>query len=250
MKKVSIIGVGPGALDLLTLRAQERIKDAEIIFFTDSLISPEIIETLPKGSEKITTSSLTLEEILSLINCKFKEGKNIVRLHDGDPCLFSAINEQINGLKKLGIEVDVIPGISAYQATAAKLKRELTIPDLTQTIILSRAAGRTGTPEKEQLNNLASIKSSLCIYLSARHVKEVQQTLLNHYPPETPVVIAYRVSWKDEWIKTIQLKEMASTTKDKGLIRTTLFIISPALKILDNRSNLYKEEHKHLFRPN
>jgi len=249
MNPISIVGAGPGALDLMTIRAQERLKKADVLVWTDSLIPIQITNLVKDDCEKIKTSSLTLEEILLILIKKYKEGKRIVRLHDGDPCLYGAISEQICRLNDEGIEVEVIPGISAYQATAATLGFELTIPDLTQTIILSRADGRTGKPKKENLQKLASIQSSLCIYLSARHVEEVQSILVNYYPAETPVAIAYRVTWPDEWVKVVPLSEMAKISKEKKLIRTTLYIISPTLKIGKNRSKLYNPTHSHLFRP-
>ncbi len=249
MSPISIVGAGPGALDLMTIRAQQRLKAAEVLVWTDSLIPKQIANLVSDDCEKIKTSSLTLEEILLVLIKKHKEGKKIVRLHDGDPCLYGAISEQICKLNDEGIEVEIIPGVSAYQATAATLGVELTIPEVTQTIILSRAPGRTGAPERESLQKLASIQSSLCLYLSARHVDDVQSILINHYPPNTPVAIAYRVTWPDEWIKVIPLSEMAKTSKEKNLIRTTLYIISPTFKIWDNRSKLYNPTHSHLFRP-
>ena len=249
MNPISIVGAGPGALDLITIRAQQRLKTADVLVWTDSLIPIQITKLVKDDCEKIKTSSLTLEEILLILIKKHKEGKKIVRLHDGDPCLYGAISEQICRLNDEGIEVEVVPGISAYQATAATLGFELTIPDLTQTIILSRANGRTGKPEKESLQKLASIQSSLCLYLSARHVEEVQSILINYYPSNTPVAIAYRVTWPDEWIKVIPLSEMAKTSQEKNLIRTTLYIISPTLKIGNTRSKLYNPTHSHLFRP-
>ena len=249
MNPISIVGAGPGAIDLMTIRAQQRLKTADVLVWTDSLIPIQITKLVKDDCEKIKTSSLTLEEILLILIKKHKEGKKIVRLHDGDPCLYGAISEQICRLNDEGIEVEVVPGVSAFQATAATLGFELTIPDLTQTIILSRADGRTGKPEKENLQKLASIQSSLCLYLSARHVKEVQSILINHYPPDTPVAIAHRVSWPDEWIKVIRLSELAKTSQEKNLIRTTLYIISPTLKIRNNRSKLYNPLHSHLFRP-
>ena len=250
MSAISIVGAGPGALDLMTVRAQERLKKADVLVWTDSLIPIQITTLVRDDCEKIRTSSLTLEEILVVLIQKYKEGKKIVRLHDGDPCLYGAISEQICRLNDEGIEVEIIPGVSAYQATAATLGFELTIPDLTQTIILSRADGRTGKPKKESLHQLASIQSSLCLYLSARHVEEVQSILINYYPPDTPVVIAYRVTWPDEWLKVVPLREMAKTSTEKNLIRTTLYIISPTLKVGKKRSKLYDPTHSHLFRPN
>ena len=249
MSSISIVGAGPGALDLMTIRAQERLKTAEVLVWTDSLIPIEITKIVKDDCEKIKTSSLTLEEIISILIKKHREGKKIVRLHDGDPCLYGAISEQICRLNDEGIEVEIVPGVSAYQATAAKLGFELTIPDLTQTIILSRADGRTGKPEKESLQKLASIQSSLCLYLSARHVEEVQSILIKYYPANTPVAIAYRVTWPDEWTKVVPLTEMAKTSREKKLIRTTLYIISPTLKLTNKRSKLYSPTHSHLFRP-
>ena len=249
MSPISIVGAGPGALDLMTIRAQERLKTADVLVWTDSLIPIQITSLVKDDCEKIKTSTLTLEEIIHVLIEKHNEGKRVVRLHDGDPSLYGAISEQICRLNDEGIKVEIIPGVSAFQATAATLGFELTIPNLTQTIILSRADGRTGKPEKESLQKLASIQSSLCLYLSARHIEEVQSILVKYYPEDTPVAIAYRITWPDEWVKVIPLSEMAKTSKEKKLIRTTLYIISPTLKIGNQRSKLYDPTHSHLFRP-
>ena len=245
---ISIVGAGPGAIDLLTLRALDRIKNADVLIWTDSLISPDIADLTTKNCEKFRTSSLTLEQILELLITKAKQGRKVVRLHDGDPCLYGAISEQICGLADEGLGVEVIPGISAYQATAAELQKELTIPGVVQTIVLSRTNGRTRVPESENLENLAKIGASLCLYLSARHIEDVQEQLLRHYQEDTPVAIAHRVTWQDQWLKIVPLKSLALASKEKGLFRTTLYIISPALKSHTQRSNLYHESHKHLFR--
>ena len=250
MKPVSIVGAGPGEPDFLTIRALERIKTSEVLIWTDSLISPQIANLAPDSCKKIKTSTLTLEEIVPLIIEESNQNKNVVRLHDGDPCLFGAISEQICALTQAGLEVEVIPGISAYQATAATLGKELTIPGLVQTIILGRASGVTGVPTNESLENLASIKASLCIYLSARHVDDVQDKLLKYYPEDTSVAIGYRVSWPDEKITVVPLKEMAATSKKMKLFRTTLYIVSPALNTTNSRSKLYSPSHNHLFRQN
>ena len=248
MSPISIVGAGPGALDLMTIRAQDRLKKADVLVWTDSLIPIQITNLVKSDCKKIKTSSLTLEEIILVLIENHNKGKNVVRLHDGDPCLYGALSEQICRLNDEGIEVEIIPGVSAYQATAATLGFELTVPNLTQTIILSRADGRTGKPEKESLHKLASIQSSLCLYLSARHVEEVQSILINYYPADTPVAIAHRITWQDEWVKVIPLSEIAKTSRERKLIRTTLYIISPTLKIGKNRSKLYDPKHSHLFR--
>ncbi|MFM1901950.1 MAG: precorrin-4 C11-methyltransferase [Cyanobacteriota bacterium] len=247
--QVSIVGAGPGAPDLLTRRAEDRLRAAEVLIWTDSLVSPQIAALAPERCERIRTSTLTLEEVLPLMIERAQAGLRVVRLHDGDPCLYGALAEQVCGLADAGIDVDVVPGLSAYQATASALSAELTIPGLVQTIVLSRAGGRTGVPEREQLANLARLQASLCLYLSARHVDEVQATLMEHYPADTPVAIGYRVSWPDQWLQVVPLHEMATVSKQRDLIRTTLYVISPALKAHGQRSKLYSPDHDHLFRP-
>ena len=247
--QVSIVGAGPGAPDLLTRRAEDRLRAAEVLIWTDSLVSPQIAALAPERCERIRTSTLTLEEVLPLMIKRAQAGLRVVRLHDGDPCLYGALAEQVCGLADAGIDVDVVPGLSAYQATASALSAELTIPGVVQTIVLSRAGGRTGVPEREQLANLARLQASLCLYLSARHVDEVQATLMEHYPADTPVAIGYRVSWPDQWLQVVPLQEMATVSKQRDLIRTTLYVISPALKAQGQRSKLYSPDHDHLFRP-
>jgi precorrin-4/cobalt-precorrin-4 C11-methyltransferase len=246
---IQIVGAGPGAPDLLTLRAARAIEQAEVLVWTDSLINPRIAAMAPAGCESLRTSTLTLEEVLEVLIERGRAGRRVVRLHDGDPCLYGALHEQISRLAEAGLEVEVIPGLSAYQATAAALGAELTIPGLVQTIVLSRAGGRTGTPERESLARLASLRASLCLYLSARHVEEVQEELLRHYPEDTPVAIGYRVSWPDQWLAVVPLRDMARISREKELIRTTLYVVSPALAPPGGaRSRLYSASHHHLFR--
>ena len=246
---VWIVGAGPGAPDLLTLRAARAIEQAEVLVWTDSLVNPQIAALAPAGCEQIRTSTLTLEQVLAVVVERASAGKRVVRLHDGDPCLYGALAEQICRLADAGIGVEVVPGISAYQATAASLGQELTIPGLVQTIVLSRAGGRTGVPERESLARLAALQASLCLYLSARHVEAVQEELMRHYPPETPVAIGYRVSWPDQWLTVVPLREMAAVSRERQLIRTTLYVVSPALAApQEARSRLYSAQHSHLFR--
>jgi len=247
--KVWIVGAGPGAPDLLTLRAARTIEQAEVLIWTDSLVNPQLASMAPQDCERIRTSTLTLEEVMLLMLDRVKQGKRVVRLHDGDTCLYSALNEQLCRLLDADVAVEVVPGLSAYQATAARLNSELTIPGLVQTIVLGRAGGRTGVPESESLERLASLKASLCLYLSARHVEEVQRELLLHYPADTPVAIGYRVSWPDEWISVVPLKDIDRVSRERELIRTTLYVVSPALAAPGGpRSKLYSASHNHLFR--
>ncbi len=247
-KKILFIGVGPGDPELLTIKALKEIQSAEVIFWADTLIPEKIINFARKDSEKIKTGSLNLDQITATMINRINEGKKVIRLHDGDPCLFGAIQEQMQVLKEKNIESEVIPGISAFQITASLHKTELTIPGVTQTIILSRAGGRTGMPERESLKQLAKHRSSLCLYLSARHIKRVQNELLEFYPPNTKVIVGYRVSWDDGWTKLIELKDMENFSTKKKLIRTTIYIISPAIGSCNQYSNLYDPDYSHLFR--
>ena len=251
MTVLSIVGAGPGAPDLLTRRAEQRIQSADVLIWTDSLVAPQIAALAPAHCERIRTSSLTLEQVIPLMIDRARQGLRVVRLHDGDPCLYSALNEQICALAEADITVEVVPGISAYQATAAAINAELTVPGVVQTIVLGRSGGRTGVPEREHLDHLARLQASLCLYLSARHVEEVQSTLLKHYPPDTPVAIGYRVSWPDQSIDVVPLEAMAEATRARNLIRTTLYVVSPALRERtgSDRSRLYSPDHDHLFRP-
>jgi len=247
--KVWIVGAGPGSPDLLTVRATRVIEQAEVLIWTDSLVNPQLAAMAPAHCERIRTSTLTLEEVMAVMLERAAAGQRVVRLHDGDTCLYSALHEQLTRLLDADVDVEVVPGLSAYQATAAALRAELTIPDLVQTIVLSRAGGRTGVPEKEALEKLAGLQASLCLYLSARHVEEVQKELLLHYPADTPVAIGYRVSWPDQWIEVVPLSEMARVSQERDLIRTTLYVVSPALAPPGSaRSRLYSASHNHLFR--
>ncbi|MEO1210195.1 MAG: precorrin-4 C(11)-methyltransferase [Cyanobacteria bacterium J06638_20] len=246
---VYILGAGPGDPDLITVRGQRLLQQADVIVYANSLVPSQMLDWTRPEAEKIATASMTLETILPLMIERVRAGKSVVRLHSGDPSLYSAIQEQIQALSEATIPFEVIPGISAFQAAAAKLNAELTIPGLVQSIILTRISGRTQVPETEELASLAAHKTSLCLYLSARHVAAAETKLLAHYPADTPVAICYRVGWPDERICVVPLTAMATTTQQEDLIRTTLYIISPALAASPARSRLYNPEHTHLFRP-
>ncbi|RMF27569.1 MAG: precorrin-4 C(11)-methyltransferase [Cyanobacteria bacterium J083] len=249
-KKVYLVGAGPGDPELLTVKAAKIIQQADVIFYADSLVPKQILAETKPTVELIRTGSKILEEIVPLMIKRVKAGKSVVRLHSGDLTLYSAITEQIELLTEAGVEIELIPGISAYQAAAARLAKELTVPEIVQTIILTRISGQaSAVPATEELASLAAHKSSLCLYLAARHVKAAENKLLQHYPPDTPVAICFRVGWQDEKIWVVPLAMMAKTSLQENLVRTTLYIISPALNKLNNkRSRLYHPTHSHLFR--
>jgi precorrin-4/cobalt-precorrin-4 C11-methyltransferase len=249
---VYIVGAGPGDPELLTVKAQRLLSQADVILFADSLVPRQLLQLVRPEAEVLRTADKTLEDILPLMIERVRSHKSVVRLHSGDPCLYGAVHEQMQALATAEIPFEVIPGISAFQAAAAKLKVELTVPGLVQTIILTRISGRTQVPDAEELGSLAAHKASLCLYLSARHIEDAQAKLLQHYDPETPVAVCFRIGWPDEKIWVVPLREMASLTQQENLIRTTLYVISPALaeaKAEGLRSRLYNPEHTHLFRP-
>jgi precorrin-4/cobalt-precorrin-4 C11-methyltransferase len=256
---VYMIGVGPGDPDLLTIKGQRIIATADAILYADSLIPDRILQDTRADAEIIKTSHQTLEQIVAIMIDRVQSGLIVARLHSGDLTLYSAISEQIHALRAANIAVELVPGISAFQAAAAKLQVELTIPEIVQTIILTRPTGRaSAVPIAEDLASLAAHQSSLCLYLAARHVETAQAQLLQHYPPETLVAICFRVGWEDEQIWVVPLTEMSLVTARENLVRTTMYIISPALAQAHirsrdapnfSRSQLYHPQHHHLFRP-
>lgn len=246
---VYIVGAGPGDPELLTLKAHRILSVADVILYANSLVPTQVLSWTRPDAERIGTANRTLEEILPLMIERVRQGQSVVRLQSGDPSLYSAIHEQMQALSEAEVPFEVIPGISAYQAAAAKLNVELTIPGLVQSIILTRISGRTQVPAAEDLAALAAHKASLCLYLSARHVEASQAKLLEHYGADTPVAICFRVGWPDERLMVVPLSEMAAATRQENLIRTTLYVISPALDAGKLRSQLYNPSHDHLFRP-
>ncbi|MEB3247755.1 MAG: precorrin-4 C(11)-methyltransferase [Merismopediaceae bacterium] len=249
--QVYFIGAGPGDPDLLTLKGYKILCQADVIFYADSLVPKQMLRDIKPSAQVIPTGNQTLETILPRMIEAVRAGQSVVRLQSGDLTLYSAIEEQIQALQEAEIPYECVPGISAFQAAAAQLNAELTIPDLVQTIILTRMSGSaSAVPEAEDLASLAAHRASLCLYLAARHVAEAQARLLQHYPPETPVAICFRVGWPDGQIWVVPLDQMAIASQEKALIRTTLYIISPALKTdKKGRSQLYHPQHQHLFRP-
>jgi precorrin-4/cobalt-precorrin-4 C11-methyltransferase len=256
---VYIVGAGPGDPELITIKGRNLLAKADVVIYTNSLVPREMLSHCKPEAEKIPTAAKTLKAIVSIAIAAAQKGKMVVRLHDGDPSLYGAIHEQMRLLSDAKVPFEIIPGISAYQLAAARLGVELTVPEMVQTIILTRISGRTQVPAKEDLASLAAHQASLCLYLSARHVENAQAQLLEHYPSSTIVAVCYRLGWEDEKIIVTSLRNMASISRGEDLERTTLYLISPALnclspnsedsEIAQARSQLYHPEHDHLFRP-
>lgn len=248
---VYFVGAGPGDPDLLTIKGQKLLAAADLVLYADSLVPKQMLGVVRSDADCIPTGSKTLETILPLMIEAVQQQKIVVRLHSGDLTLYSAIHEQMQALSEAEIPFVCVPGISAFQAAAANLNCELTVPGVVQTIILTRISGAaSAVPDQEELASLASHQASLGLYLAARHVEKAQEQLLEHYPADTPVAVCFRVGWPDEKMWVVPLAEMAAFSLQENLIRTTLYLISPALKPdPERRSQLYHPQHHHLFRP-
>jgi precorrin-4 C11-methyltransferase len=246
--KVIFVGAGPGDPDLLTLKGQRALARAEVVVYAGSLIPEAVLRTASTAAALHNSASLTLEEIMIVMVSAARAGQRVVRLQSGDTSIYSAIQEQMTLLDEAGIDYEVIPGISSFQAAAAALKTELTLPEVAQTIILTRGEGETKMPPGEALTDLARHGATLCIFLSARLAETVQQQLLAAYAPDTPTAIAYRVGWPDEKIVLTELAGLTRTIREHKLSRTTLILVGQAVGRRQNRSRLYDKSHGHIFR--
>jgi precorrin-4 C11-methyltransferase len=246
--KVVFVGAGPGDPDLLTLKGRRALAQADVVVYAGSLVPEALLRHAPATAVLHNSAPLTLEEVLDRLTAAARAGKCVVRLHSGDTSLYSAIQEQMTLLDEAGIAYEVIPGVSSFQAAAAALQAELTLPEVVQTVILTRAGGQTPMPEGEALADLARHRATLCVFLSARLVEQVQEQLLTAYPPETPTAILYRVSWPDEKIVVTELRRLAEEVRRQKLTRTTLILVGAAVGGRQNRSRLYDRDHGHLFR--
>ena len=245
---IEIVGAGPGDPELVSVRGRRFLETADLILYAGSLVPVELTLCAKPGCEVRSSASMDLEEQFALMKEYYDRGLLVVRLHTGDPCLYGAIQEQMAYFDQYGMSYHITPGISAFQAAAAALRSQFTIPEKVQTIILTRGEGRTPMPEREQLHKLAQSQSTMCIYLSAGIVEEVQAELLQAYPPETPVAACYKLTWKEERIYRGQLKDLARIVRDNNLTLTTLLVVGEAIGNREGLSRLYAHEFKHLFR--
>lgn len=247
---VQFVGAGPGAPDLLTVRGKTVLERSDLIVYAGSLVPEAVTVYADEQCEKLSSASLTLSEIMEQVEESYRSGDRVVRLHSGDPSIYGAVQEQMGQLDERAIPYEVIPGVSSFTASAAALRTELTIPDEVQTIILSRASGRAAVPESESLDRLARTESTLCIFLSAKHARKVQNQLLEHFDPSTPAAICYKVTRPEEKIIVTELEDLAHQVDQEGLKRTTLFLVGEAIQArTETQSGVYDPDHKHVFRP-
>ena len=245
---IEIVGAGPGDPDLISIRGRQMLEKADLILYAGSLVPKELTLCAKAGATVRSSADMNLEEQFALMKEFYDKGLFVVRLHTGDPCIYGAIQEQMNYFDQYGMDYHITPGISSFQAAAAALYSQFTIPEKVQTIILTRGEGRTPMPKKEQLHKLAQSQSTMCIFLSAGVVEKVQEELLRHYAPTTPVAACYKLTWKDERIYRGQLKDLAKIVKENHLTLTTLLVVGDAIDNRKGLSRLYADEFKHLFR--
>ena len=246
---IEIVGAGPGDPELVSVRGKQFLEKADLILYAGSLVPVELTHYAKPGCTVRSSASMDLEEQFALMKSFYDKGLLVVRLHTGDPCIYGAIQEQMAFFDRFGMDYHITPGISAFQAAAAALRSQFTIPEKVQTIILTRGEGRTPMPEREQLHKLAQSRSTMCIYLSAGIVEEVQAELLQAYPPETPVAACYKLTWKEERIYRGELRDLAKIVRENNLTLTTLLVVGDAIGNREGLSRLYAHEFKHLFRP-
>lgn len=249
MHKVYFVGCGPGDPELLTIKAKKLIQKADVVVYSGSLIPLQIIK-LAKKAELHDAAKLVREEIFDILKSNAKKGKMVVRLHDGDPCIYGAIREQIDNLQKEGIDYEIIPGITSFLASAATLGAELTLPGVTQTVIVTRAESRTKVPKREKISELAKHKATMIFYLSAHLLSDiVKQAIKGGYPKSTPAAAVYRASWKDEKVITGTLEDIVKKVQEQKITRTAIIIIGDIIKPKSYEySRLYDKTFSHGFR--
>ncbi|MBO8168285.1 MAG: precorrin-4 C(11)-methyltransferase [Thermoanaerobacteraceae bacterium] len=246
--QVYFIGAGPGDPDLITVKAVKALQKADIIIYAGSLVNKEVLQHGRPDAEIYNSAEMTLEEVLEVMETAVKAGKVVARVHTGDPCLYGATQEQMDALAARGIEYTVIPGVSSFLAAAATLKREYTLPDISQTVILTRVEGRTPVPDKENLADLARHQATLCLFLSVHLIDKVVEQLREGYPADTPVAVVHKASWPEEKVVTGTLEDIAEKIKEAGIDRTALILVGRFLSDDYARSKLYDPRFSHGFR--
>lgn len=248
-KKIHFVGAGSGAKDLITVRGAELLKQADVVIYAGSLVNPEVLEYCT-GAKIFNSALLTLEEILELYRNAYDEGKDIVRLHTGDPSIYGAIREQMDALDEMGIEYDLCPGVSACFGAAASLNLEYTLPGISQSLIITRIAGKTDVPELESIESFASHKASMAIYLSASMMEELEDRLIKGgYAPDTPAAIVYKATWPDEESYICTVETLEKTAREHNITKTAVILVGDVIaKNGYDKSRLYAADFSTEYR--
>ena len=247
--RVFFVGAGPGDPELLSVKAHKLLEHARVCVYAGSLVNPELLDLLPAEAARYDSAGMNLDQIVAVFQKAQQDDLDVVRLHTGDPSIYGAIGEQIDALERLQIDYEVVPGISAFQAAAAALRTELTAPELAQTVILTRAPGRTPMPASEDLGRLAQSHATLCIFLSTERLVELMGVLTPHYGSDCPAAVVYHASWPDQKIIRGTLSDIAGRTQSEGITRTAILLVGPALaRPLGSVSKLYDKSFTHGYR--
>lgn len=244
---IHFVGAGSGDPDLITLKGYKLLQKADLVVYAGSLVNEALLQYARPGARLVNSAPLNLEEIVSQMAASYRNGEQVVRLHTGDPSLYGAIGEQMELLKKENIPYTVVPGVSSFLAAAASLKKEYTIPDGTQTVIITRMEGRTPVPELEQMRLLAQHQASMAIFLSVGLIEQVVRELLESYPPDTPAAIVEKASWPEERVLVGTLQEAARLTAEAGIKKTALILVGEFLR-QSGQSKLYDRDFSHEYR--
>ncbi len=246
---ISFVGAGPGNVDLITIRGRALIEEADVVIYAGSLVSKEHLDFCKEGSKTYNSASMTLEEVIQIMGEGHEKGLKIVRLHTGDPTIYGAIREQMDLLDEKNIEYEVVPGVSSFTAACASIKREFTLPDISQTIILTRIKGRTPVPEDEDLVSLARHKASMAIFLSVQAIEKVVEELIEGYGrDDVPVAVVYKASWEDERIVFGSLKDIAKKVEKEDIRKTAQILVGDFIEGEYERSKLYDPDFSHEYR--
>lgn len=247
---VYFVGAGPGAADLITMRGHKLLQEADVIIYAGSLVNPELLKYRKEACEVFNSAVMTLEEVMDVIMETEEKGLMTVRLHTGDPCLYGAIKEQMDYLEAEDIRYEVCPGVSSFCGAAAALGAEYTLPEVSQSVIITRMAGRTPVPEKEEIAKLAVHQATMVIFLSAGMMGELQEKLLEGgYRPHTPAAIVYKATWPEEKVINCTVSDLADAAKRNGIRKTALIIVGECLDGTYGRSKLYDPIFATEFRP-
>ena len=248
MEKVYFIGAGPGDPELITIKGQRIVKEADVIIYAGSLVPKEVIDCHKEGAEIYNSASMSLDEVIDVTVKAIKANKKVARVHTGDPAIYGAHREQMDMLDEYGIEYEVIPGVSSFLASAAALKKEFTLPTVSQTVICTRIEGRTPVPEKESLESLAKHRASMAIFLSVHMIDKVVETLATSYPMTTPVAVVQRASWPDQKIVLGTLETIEQKVKEAGINKTAQILVGDFLGNEYEKSKLYDKHFTHEYR--
>ncbi len=248
MSDVYFIGAGPGDPELITVKGQRLVKQADVIIYAGSLVPKAVIDDHKENAEIYNSASMTLEEVIDVMLEAKKEGKMVARVHTGDPAIYGAHREQMDELDKHGITYQVIPGVSSFLASAAAINKEFTLPDVAQTVICTRMEGRTPVPKLEKLRDLASHQTSMAIFLSVQNISNVVKELTTHYPLDTPVAVIQRATWPDQKIVMGTLENIAEQVKKAGIRKTAQILVGRFLGDEYQKSKLYSADFTHEYR--